>query len=781
MSYSFVAKDITFSLDERGFVVALEVFRNSILRASFPLLRLCRDGRIYLPVRMIRTNDAYSFTFENGDTVKTAIENRENGISIEITEVDDAVDAVCFYAETTLDEVIGEVVGVVQGVDVAFGMMALNKKTVEGFPFNYEELLESITPYTDDQSVISVGRHPVSMRTVLPMKNGGSGFSFYCQNRTREAFGKVVGADNAWVRPLPADDPDAHIEGAKLLIYGCARSEALARIGEIEMEFGLPHPMIDGEWEKTARRAMKSYLISEFSADEVDLVLDKAEIAGMDTIYHSEPFRTWGHFEWQENLAENDADMYRKVTEKAKARNMKVGLHTLTNFITTNDAYVSPVPFETLVALLKTSLTESVDESATEIRVHSHKAFDTALTLNAVKIGREIVTYADFTEENGITTLTGLTRGAFGTVACAHAAGEEARLLRDYPYKTFFPDITLQDEMAERLVQLFNNTGAEQISFDGFEGCFYTGHGIYAATRFLMHCYDGWDHFVLNDGSGLHHFCWHFNTRMNWGEPWGEAMRTGQVAARISNQSFFARNLFPRMLGWFLLRLSDRKFEASTREDLEWAMSESAGFDAGYSMTIMPAVMRKHGRIDELLTQIREWDRLRLANVFTDEQKKRLCAPENEFRLEKLAEGKYCLIPLSISRTYTCALSEMQPGQPGGSDWSIENPQEASFAFRLRVVGEGEIRNIIFMSGGETIKFPCAVGENQYLLFDPDGRAEVTDRNYRMIEKVKPIGKLSIPHGTSAISFSCEHDRDDTPDVLITFITSGKGETIEMP
>ena len=780
MAYSFSAKDLEFSIDERGFVTALDVLRNHIIREPFPLLRLCRDGNVYLPVRLTRTEDVYTFAFENGDAVKTAIESGKNGVSVEITEVDDAADAVCFFAETVLDEVIGEVVGVAQGGDVAFGMMALNRKTIEGFPFRYEEILENRAPYTDDQATISVGRHAVSMRAVLPMKDGGSGFSFYCQNRTREAFGKVVGADDAWVKPLPADDPDAHIGGAKLLIYGCPRGEALARIGEIELEYGLPHPMIDGEWEKTARRAMKSYLISEFGADEVDLVLDKAEIAGMDTIYHSEPFRTWGHFEWQENLAEDDADMYRKVTEKAKARNMKVGLHTLTNFITTNDAFVSPVPRDSLVALLRTTLTEPADESATEIRVLSHKAFSTALTLNAVKISNEIVTYADYTEENGVTTLNGLTRGAFGTSACAHAAGEEARLLRDYPYKTFFPDITMQDEMAERLVRLFNSTKAEQISFDGFEGCFYTGHGIYAANRFLMHCYDGWDHFVLNDGSGLHHFCWHFNTRMNWGEPWGEAMRTGQVAARISNQSFFARNLFPRMLGWFLLRLSDRKFEASTREDLEWAMSEAAGFDAGFSMTIMPAVMRKHGRIDELLSQIREWDRLRLANAFTEEQKTRLRSPENEFRLEKLAEGKYSLIPLSISRTYTCALGEMQPGQPGGSDWSIENPQEASFAFRLRVVGEGEIRNILFMCGGQTIKFPCAVGENQYLLFDPDGRAEVTDRNYRTLGKVAPFGKLSIPHGTSAISFSCEHDRDDVPDVLVTFITSGKGEIVEL-
>jgi hypothetical protein len=81
-------------------------------------------------------------------------------------------------------------------------------------------------------------------------------------------------------------------------------------------------------------------------------------------------------------------------------------------------------------------------------------------------------------------------------------------------------------------------------------------------TRFSLRCFEGWDHTVINDASGLHHFTWHMNTRMNWGEPWGEAMRTGQVEYRIKNQDFFRRNLFPRMLGWFLIRLADKSLNA---------------------------------------------------------------------------------------------------------------------------------------------------------------------------------------------------------------------------
>ena len=45
-------------------------------------------------------------------------------------------------------------------------------------------------------------------------------------------------------------------------------------------------------------------------------------------------------------------------------------------------------------------------------------------------------------------------------------------------------------------------------------------------------------------------------------------MRTEQMANRIKNQNFFQRNLFPRMFGWFLIRLVDREFECSTLEDV---------------------------------------------------------------------------------------------------------------------------------------------------------------------------------------------------------------------
>ncbi len=788
----FTLPTMTVQIDGRGYVAALTVCGQNLLKSRQPLVNLgmplahdgCRAVEYFLPTSAEERDDGtLRLTMQNGSAVTLALRASDLCLSIEAVEVPDGAHSLVFGPiPVTLDEVVGDVIGVAQGGEVAVGMLAGCRKTLEGIP---DEALNMLPEFTirclwKEDLPPEIGRvQDLTMRAASWLEGGGASLQFWAKDRTREETGRAAGAENMLIEPLPAGDPDAVIAGAKVLLFGCPRKEALAWIGKIEEAEGLPHPLMEnGEWVKTARRAMKSYLISGFSRDEVDLVLDKAALAGMDTIYHEDPFRNWGHFAWRPDLAADDEDFRKNVSAKAAARGMKIGLHTLTNFTTTNDPYVSPVPCSHLVKMARLRLLAPLDEERTDALVEAHSCFSVVQTLNAVQAGEEIFTFAAEEPAGDGIRLTGLTRGAFGTAKKAHAAGEIVTPLRDHGYRVFFPDIPLQDVYARRIAELFNATGAAQISYDGLEGCCYTGQDNYAPTRFVTDCGRLFDHFVLNDASRLTHFNWHVHSRMNWGEPWGEAMRTGQVETRIRNQAYFRRNLFPRMLGWFLLRTAERKFEASTREDLEWAMSEAAGFDAGYGMTIRPPVMRGLGNIDTLLGLMKDWDRLRLSDSFTEEQKARLRDPANEFRLEKQDENRYLLFPIALTQPYLCALSEMQPGQPGGADWTVENRQGPSFAFRLRVDGDGAIRDPMFATAGGTIRFPCEVGDGQYLLFDFDGTAAVTDRNYNVLAKVTPVGQASLPKGHSAVSFTCAHGRDETPDVTVRFLTRGAGEEI---
>ena len=122
----------------------------------------------------------------------------------------------------------------------------------------------------------------------------------------------------------------------------------------------------------------------------------------------------------------------------------------------------------------------------------------------------------------------------------------------------------------------------------------------------------------------------------------------------------------------------------------------------------------------------------------------------------------------------------MQPGQPGGSDWSWTSPYDGKFAVRLKVEGDGAIENPQFTTSEGVIKFPCQVKEHQYLLYTFDGKAVVTDKNYNVLQEVTPEGDTTLPSGTSAVSFSCSLISEDAPDVVIRFMTKGNPEHIKV-
>ncbi|WP_291590179.1 hypothetical protein [Bacteroides sp.] len=771
--------DLDVSIAENGYYRSICVKDRQVLdeKVSTPLVTACVEGKLVHPTELRRKGKRLVLTMADKRNLTLTYKETPLCITLEATEVPDEYDAILFGpVHVNIHDVVGDVVGVVQGDGVALGMQALNIKTIGGIPAEYVEPVR--THYegkTGRSAQLSVGSVPDYRLAAVDFGNGAS-FQLSARNRTRQEYRMVQNQEGSWT--LPVQGPDARIEGAKIAMFGCSASDALERIGAIEVEQGLPHPMFADGWGKSSRQAMRSYLITRFSENNLDFVLDKAEKAGLKYVYHPGPFRDWGHFNWSKGFTVNGDDGVKAMVDKAAERGIALGVHTLTNFMTTNDAYVTPVPSEHLLKQGILKLVSDIDAEQTTLTIEKSHLFKTPLKLNALMIDKELITFGKMEEKEERMLLTGCRRGAYGTSKSAHTCQTPLYKLWDYPYNTLFPDLELQDVFTDRLVEIFNKTGLKQISFDGLEGCMYTGQDDYATTRFVERFVRGVNHNVLNDASRLNHFTWHMHTRMNWGEPWGEAMRTGQVEQRIKNQNYFERNLFPRMLGWFLIRLADRKFECSTLEDLEWALSESAGFDAGYAMNIEPRTLQKHGQIDMLLEAIKNWDMLREKKCFTPEQMTRLKDPATEWHLEKKGNRSFLLYPLSVTKHYNCSLGELQPGQPGGADWSVHTPYGGKFAFRLKVEWEGYIENPSFMTEKGTILFPCKVEPGQYLLYNADGTACVTDRNFNLLRNVVPEGVAELPVGDSHVAFSCQKGGDTDPDVSVRFITRGQPESI---
>jgi len=766
-------------IDNTGHFSSIRVEGKDILHAGkYPLVTVCADNKLITPTKMTASGNQLKLTMSDGGTITLKQKESDVCITLEATNVPDKYEVLLFGPlAVNIHEVVGDVVGVAQGDGLAFGIQALNIKTNAGIPDEYGKLVTETYGYSGKSAELSVASIPAYKLAAADISDG-TVFHFSARRRNKQEYRKVQQIEKSLV--LPVEGEDGPIKGAKIAFFGSKNTDALARIGEIEVEQGLPHPLFDGEWGKTSRAAMKSYLISDFSEDNFDMILDKAKIAGFEYVYHSGPFLDWGHFNWDPKFTKDGDEGVKKMVDKAKAQGIAVGVHTLSNFTTTNDAYVTPVPSEHLLKQGVLTLTSDLDKEQTAIKIKKSDLFSMPMSLNAMQIDKELITYGSMEDQGDTYLLKDCKRGAYGTTASAHAQKTPLYKLWDYPYKTLFPDLVLQDKFADRLAELMNKTGLRQISFDGLEGCSYTGQDEYANSRFVTRFYNQLNHNVLNDASRLSHNLWHIHTRMNWGEPWGEAMRTGQVENRIKNQHFFQRNLFPRMLGWFLIRLADRNFECSTLEDLEWALSESAGFDSGYAMTINSNTLRRHGQIDKLLEAIKNWDKLREAQAFSDEQKARLKDPQTEWHLEKTDEQTYNLYPLSISKHFRCNMAEMQPGQPGGADWSWSSPYESVYAIRLKVDGDGTIKDPSFTTPKGVIKFPCEISDRQYLHYTFDGKAVVTDKNYNVISEVTPQGNALLPAGSSAVAFSCEQISEDAPEVIIRYITKGAPEVIKL-
>ena len=769
------------SVNEKGYYSSIQVNSNEILQKGkqFPIVLAGNKGQIVLPVQMKAVGHLLKLVMSDGNKIDLRVKESDECVRLEAYSVASQYDMVLFGPiGVNVNEVVGEVVGVAQGGDIAFGVQALNIKTTAGIPDGYVSQVLDKLQYKGERASLSVSSVPDYKQAATKTADGAV-FQLAARRRDLKEYRKVNQAKEALV--LPVEGSDGVIKGAAIALFGCKRADALERIGKIEQSEGLPHPMLKGEWAKMSRESMKSYLITDFGESTLDEVLKKAQLAGFDYIYHDGPFDDWGHFNWDPKFTTKGDAGVKAMVDKAKALGIGVGVHTLSNFMTTNDAYVTPVPTKHLLKQGILTLTSSIDANESELTIKKSDLFSLPMALNGLQIEDELISYGSVEEQGDVMVLKGCKRGAWGTTAAAHSAKAPLYKLWDHGYKVFFPDLKLQDAFSTRITEILNKTGVCQISFDGLEGCSFTGQDEYAMSRFVTNIYDKVQHLLRNDASRLSHNTWHIHTYTNWGEPWGEAMRTGQVESRIKNQAFYRRNLFPRMLGWFLIRLADRRQECSSLEDLEWAMSEAAGFDAGYGMTIRTKTLRRHGQIDLLLKAIHDWDYLREKQVFTEEQKARLRDPKTEWHLEKVNENNFNLYPLFISKSYICNLGEMQPGQPGGSDWSWSTPYEGAYAIRLKVEGDGKIKNPKFTSEKGVIVFPCEVSERQYLLYTFDGKAVVTDKNYNVIQEVVPQGVATIAKGSSAVSFTCELASEDAPDVIIRYITKGQAEKIVVP
>ncbi|MEA1875283.1 MAG: hypothetical protein U9N86_00320 [Bacteroidota bacterium] len=759
--YSWETDHIEITVDKKGYVVGLTDIQTNynycLKNISSPLIQIRKDSVLYQPHSFGPTGEEglYQLSFDNLPAkFILRIKAVSTHITISIEKLEDAenIDLAIWgpYANT-INETIGEVVGVVRNSEFAIGIQTLSIRTLGGYPsqendqdpaYNIFES-NSIVDVSDSVKVLYRGQTAKKIES-------GSVLQAYVRDRSKT---RVISNWNHERYVAPAFD-DQGIEGSSIALFGSQAKNALETIGNIEIAEGLPHPMIDGQWGKTARSATASYLIMNFGEDNLDLAMNLTKQAGLKYLYHGGPFINWGHFELNTKEFPDNWESMARCVERAEKEGLLLGLHTLSNFITTNDPYVSPKPDPRLAKVGSSNILADISIQDTEIHVESPDFFNQMKnnTLHAVVINDEIIRYREVSESDPW-ILIDCERGAYGTEQKAHAKGSVIAKLMDHGYSTFLTNSELSKEVALQIADLYNQTGLKQISFDGLEGNWSTGMGQYGRQLFVKYWYEALNPDlqgkVITDASNPGHYFWHMYTRMNWGEPWYAGFRESQTQYRLLNQAFYQRNLMPSMLGWF------RMTPEISIEDIEWLLARAAGFDAGFALVTGPAVVENHGMGNLILNTIKIWEEARMAGAFPEEFKKDLQNIQKEFHLETNGPNAWKLYPANVVKAIYKNLVK-QPGEPNLLivDLKNENPDQ-TVSFVLSSSAESGLSDIqLEIDNFRKILLPLNLPPKHHIKYNGGSFVNLYDSNWNKIDSARIIqDHMTIHQGDHTIQF----------------------------
>lgn len=748
---------------------------------SAAVMSIRLNGEILPPLHAGYSENHLSLEFNDSIEARIRIEELDSHLVFELVSItgDSLVDLIIWGPyPTRLNKVIGETVGVVQGAEYALGIQSLNPKTLGGYPWNENDCMPQIDIFEqDDYSDISeVGKRYVLYRVeAAKPANFGSTLQAYCRKRSRD---RIIENWNHDHYLAPAYNDGGYI-GSKVAIFGCPVDQVLDHIEEIEIAEELPHPMIKGQWGKTAAKASSAYIILDFGEENIEEAISLTKQAGLNYLYLGGPFKNWGHFQLKEKRFPNGYDGLKACISRANKEGIDVGIHTLSNFISTDDPYISPQPDQRLAKVGSSVLTENVGKHDTELAIESPIFFNQYRNnnLKTVMIGQELIRYGSVSESEPWKLLD-CQRGAFNTQMASHTAGAEVSKLADHGYKVFLTNPELSIEVAKNIAELFNQTGLRQISFDGLEGNRSTGMGNYGEVLFTKAWYDHLNEDIrkdfIADASRTSHYFWHIYTRMNWGEPWYDDFRESQTEYRLKNQKYFKRNLMPAMLGWFLMK------PGTSIEDIEWLLARSAAFNAGYAFVTSFDAVEKNANSDKILELLGTWEEARMQGLFSEAQKTRMEDIRNEFILRKSGAGTWILQEV-FSGKYQHLNNVRQPGEPLYTKIEYENKGPDQHLGFILTSTECSVSGIkLEIDNYRSVHLPFSLNTGEHLKYEGGKYARIYSSNWQIIKEIElDPADFYLTRGKHTVSVDCEFDGGNPDSMLkLELRTLGEEETL---
>ncbi|MHB8903191.1 MAG: hypothetical protein ACYC6Y_30895, partial [Thermoguttaceae bacterium] len=461
--------------------------------------------------------------------------------------------------------------------------------------------------------------------------------------------------------------------GAAAALVACPAGRLRPVLQQLLKNEGQPWSELGGPFALDAPANRGSYVFAGVSEKNVDRWIQLARRGGIECIHLSGWEASLGHYEPHPALFPNGLVGLEEVVRKIHQAGLTAGIHTLTGCIATNDPWVRPVPDPRLATDGSFTLAADLDPKAVDVPTAEPPGdYPTIWAYgsrgNCIRIDDELILYSAISNQPGFGFFR-CQRGAFGTTPAAHRQGAAVRHMF-VRYGCFVPDekSTLVDEVADRIARVFNTCQLDQVYMDGAEAM----RGWYGIARMRQAIYTRLHRPARVEASCWDHHSWPFHSRVGaWDHPkWGLKRFADDHFRAIGQyrQDF----LLEAQLGWWVILGPDRDWRMEMPDEIEYLCAKALGHDAPLSFQdVSVSGTPSNARQDEYFSLIGNYERLRLANYFSEAVKAKVREERREFRLGHADDGAWQLIP-------TDYLEHKVTGrQDGTAAWTVNNRYQA--------------------------------------------------------------------------------------------------------
>ncbi len=501
---------------------------------------------------------------------------------------------------------------------------------------------------------------------------------------------KMLGFPRADGRILFAEGESyCGFDGIAAAVAAAPKKEILDIARTMQEKENVPKSKNGGPWTLESELTRGSYLFANLAHKDTDRWIDIAKRGGFQFIHFHAWWKTLGHYDVNPRYFPNGISDMKDSVDRIHLAGLKATFHTLTACINPNDSWVTPVPSDDLISLATYTLAKPMSPSDDVIYVNEEPIKEHEIVWsyscngNAIKIGKEIIQYTEISREKPY-AFKKCVRGAFRTKKAAHAAGDKAEYLQQR-YIAFYPkpDSKLADDLADAIANVYNTCGMDGLYFDGSEGM----RSRYGIDTMRWKIFSKLNGTPVTEASEWGHNSWWIHSRLGaWDYPHWAFRQNHDAHVR---QKVFRESDFEEIqMGWWAPIGPSEKMRGQFPDEFEYFAAKNLGIDGPMSIeNVRARGKQQNGRMDELLTILGWYERVRLARYFEPDDLKPLAEPGKDFTLRMNNQGKWLLTPMDITKRRMTSLGDAT------EQWTADCKYAGPLNMRLEALYAADVKS----------------------------------------------------------------------------------------